>query len=87
MLIENRLRRTFSVGSWSRRYLSTSRVSSGARYASSDVIPSADLIRVVDDVFTESAPVQPNKKFKAVYKFHEGSSSAVRKNIKMSALM
>ncbi|EIW66530.1 hypothetical protein TREMEDRAFT_34848, partial [Tremella mesenterica DSM 1558] len=29
----------------------------------------------------------PIKKFRALYKFHEGSSSAVRKNIKMSALM
>ncbi|OCF36301.1 hypothetical protein I316_02176 [Kwoniella heveanensis BCC8398] len=34
------------------------------------------------------APVEPpKKKFRALYKFHEGSSSAVRKNIKMSALM
>ncbi|WVQ93642.1 hypothetical protein IAU59_000718 [Kwoniella sp. CBS 9459] len=32
-------------------------------------------------------PEPPKKKFKALYKFHEGSSSAVRKNIKMSALM
>ncbi|WVW80294.1 hypothetical protein I302_102272 [Kwoniella bestiolae CBS 10118] len=29
----------------------------------------------------------PIKKFRAVYKFNEGSSSAVRKNVKMSALM
>jgi len=35
------------------------------------------------DVFTE----QPKIKFRAVYKFNEGSSSAVRKPIKMSALM
>ncbi|WWC60447.1 uncharacterized protein I303_103019 [Kwoniella dejecticola CBS 10117] len=32
-------------------------------------------------------PEPPTKKFKAVYKFNEGSSSAVRKSIKMSALM
>jgi len=31
--------------------------------------------------------VPATKKFRAVYKFHEGSSSAVRKTIKMSALM
>jgi len=35
------------------------------------------------DVFVEP----PKQKFKAVYKFNEGSSSAVRKPIKMSALM
>ncbi|RSH94825.1 hypothetical protein EHS25_004631 [Saitozyma podzolica] len=36
----------------------------------------------------ETAPAEPPKKrFRAVYKFHEGSSSAVRKTIKMSSLM
>jgi chromosome transmission fidelity protein 18 len=35
------------------------------------------------DVFVEP----PKQKFRAVYKFNEGSSSAVRKPIKMSALM
>jgi chromosome transmission fidelity protein 18 len=35
------------------------------------------------DVFVE----QPKKRFRAIYKFNEGSSSAVRKTIKMSALM
>jgi chromosome transmission fidelity protein 18 len=35
-----------------------------------------------------AAPAEPPKKrFRAVYKFHEGSSSAVRKTIKMSSLM
>jgi chromosome transmission fidelity protein 18 len=32
--------------------------------------------------------VEPiRKKFRALYKFHEGSSSAVRKSVKMSTLM
>lgn len=35
-----------------------------------------------------AAPAEPpQKRFRAVYKFHEGSSSAVRKTIKMSSLM
>jgi hypothetical protein len=32
-------------------------------------------------------PLEPVKTFRALYKFHEGSSSAVRKSIKMSTLM
>ncbi|WVQ78666.1 hypothetical protein IAT38_000753 [Cryptococcus sp. DSM 104549] len=35
----------------------------------------------------DDAPEPPRKKFRAIYKFNEGSSSAVRKCIKMSALM
>jgi len=32
--------------------------------------------------------VEPiRKKFRAMYKFHEGSSSAVRRSVKMSTLM
>jgi hypothetical protein len=31
--------------------------------------------------------IEIRKKFRALYKFHEGSSSAVRKSVKMSTLM
>ncbi|KLT43446.1 P-loop containing nucleoside triphosphate hydrolase protein [Cutaneotrichosporon oleaginosum] len=40
-----------------------------------------------DDVDIELEPVLPMTKFRAVYRFNEGSSSAVRTNVKMSALM
>ncbi len=43
-----------------------------------------------DEIITKTvvAPVEPApKRFRAVYKFNEGSSSAVRQSVKMSALM
>ncbi|WWC88031.1 uncharacterized protein L201_002934 [Kwoniella dendrophila CBS 6074] len=40
-----------------------------------------------DGSISPAPPEPPVKKFKALYKFNEGSSSAVRKSIKMSALM
>jgi chromosome transmission fidelity protein 18 len=38
---------------------------------------------------TEVTPMSepPRKRFRAAYKFHEGSSCAVRKNVRMSTLM
>ncbi|WRT65827.1 uncharacterized protein IL334_002777 [Kwoniella shivajii] len=39
------------------------------------------------DNASPAPPEPPQKRFRAVYKFNEGSSSAVRKSIKMSALM
>lgn len=46
-----------------------------------------DSLRVDGDDFEMVSPPPPAKRFRAVYKFHEGSSSAVRKCIKMSTLM
>lgn len=43
---------------------------------------------MTDNEAENHVPVdEPVQKFRAVYKFNEGSSSAVRKTIKMSALM
>ena len=45
----------------------------------------ADGSTATDSAQSSSLPAL--KKFRAVYKFHEGSSAAVRKNVKMSTLM
>lgn len=45
----------------------------------------ADATHGADAMPTDELPVI--KKFRAVYKFHEGSSAAVRKGVKMSTLM
>lgn len=38
------------------------------------------------DAAAAAAAAPPRKKFRVVYKFHEGSSTAVRKPLKMAAL-